>query len=110
MYLAFWDVVFLDFVSDAVYVDLKYDDVCVLWLIGVCEWFGGYLSTMGYCVVCAWCCCYDLCGCVYGTSPVRLCIVAVLSVCRWTQCVLSVLGVVVTIYVGMFMVYLQSDI
>ena len=25
-------------VSDAVYVDLKYDDVFVLWLIVVCEW------------------------------------------------------------------------
>ena len=29
---------FLDFVSDAVYVDLKYDDVFVLWLIVVCGW------------------------------------------------------------------------
>ena len=29
---------FLNFVSDAVYVDLKYDDVFVLWLIVVCEW------------------------------------------------------------------------
>ena len=26
---------------------------------------------MGCCVVCAWCCCYDLCGCVYDASPVR---------------------------------------
>ena len=29
------------FVSDAVYVDLMYDDVFVLWLIVVCEWVGG---------------------------------------------------------------------
>ena len=29
---------FLDFISDAVYVDLKYDDVFVLWLIVICEW------------------------------------------------------------------------
>ena len=28
---------FLDFVSDAIYVDLKYDDVFVLWLIVVCD-------------------------------------------------------------------------
>ena len=27
----------LDFVSDAVYVDLKYDNVFVLWLIAVCD-------------------------------------------------------------------------
>ena len=62
---------FPDFVSDAVYVDLKYDNVFVLWLIVVCEWLGGDLSAMGCCVVCAWCCCYDLCGCVYGASQVR---------------------------------------
>ena len=30
-------LLFLDFVADAVYVDLKYDDVFVLWLIVVCE-------------------------------------------------------------------------
>ena len=44
---------FLDFVSDAVYVDLKYDDVFVLWLIVICEWVGGVLLMIGYCVVCA---------------------------------------------------------
>ena len=53
------------------YVDLKYDDVFVLWLIAVCEWVGGDLLVMGYCVVCAWCCCYLLSGCVDGASPVR---------------------------------------
>ena len=72
---------FLGFVSDAVYVDLKYDDVFVLWLIIVCEWLGGDLSAMGCCVVCAWYWCYGLCGCVYGASLVK-CIVAVLSVCN----------------------------
>ena len=61
----------LDFVSDAVYVDLKYDDVFVLWLIVVCEWVGGGLFVMGSCVVCAWCSCYVLCGCMNGASPVR---------------------------------------
>ena len=54
--------------SDAVYVDLKYDDVFVLGLIVVSEWVGGDLVVMGCCVACAWCC-YDLCGCA---SPVRL--------------------------------------
>ena len=29
---------FLDFVSDGVYVDLRYDDVFVLCLIFSCEW------------------------------------------------------------------------
>ena len=49
---------------------MKYDNVFVLWLIVVSEWLGGDLSAMGCCVVCAWC--YnDLCGCVYGASPVR---------------------------------------
>ena len=38
---------FLDFVSDAVYVDLKYDVVFVLWLIVFCEWVGGSLFVMG---------------------------------------------------------------
>ena len=61
---------FLDFVSDTVYVDLKYDDVFVLWLIVVCEWVGGDLFVMG--------------------------------------CLLSVLGVVVSICVGVLMVHLQS--
>ena len=46
---------------------MKYDDVFVLWLIVVCEWVGGSLVVMG----CAWCCCYVLCGCVNGASPVR---------------------------------------
>ena len=40
-------------------------------LIVVCEWVGGSLFAMGCCVVCAWSCCYVLCGCVNGTSPVR---------------------------------------
>ena len=57
--------------SDAVYVDLKYDDVLLLWLIVVCEWVGGGLFVMGSCVVFAWCCCYVLCGCMNGASPVR---------------------------------------
>ena len=43
----------------------------VLWLIVVCEWVGGDLFVMGCCIVCAWCCCYDLCECVNGASPVR---------------------------------------
>ena len=55
-----------EFVSEAIYVDLKYDDVCLLWLIVVCEWVGCSLFVMR----CAWCC-YVLCGCVNGASPVR---------------------------------------
>ena len=39
---------FLDFVSDAVYVDLKYDDVFVPLLIVVCEWMGDVLLLMGW--------------------------------------------------------------
>ena len=64
---------FLDFVSDVVYVDLKYDDVFVLWLIVVCEWLGCDLSAMGCCVGCVWRCCYELCRCVNGASPVGYC-------------------------------------
>ena len=44
--------------------------VVVLCLIVVCEWVGGGLFVMGSCVVCAWCC-YVLCGCTNGASPVR---------------------------------------
>ena len=62
---------FLDLVSEAVYVDLMYDNVFVLWLIVVCEWVGGSLFVMGCCVVCAWCCCYELCVWMNGASPVR---------------------------------------
>ena len=65
-----------------------------LWLIVVSEWFGGNLSAMGCCVVCAWCCCYDLCGCVYGASPVRfvlslfyMCVVQMNPVC--VMCVVT---------------------
>ena len=30
----------------------------------------GDLLVMGCCVGCAWRCCYELCGCVNGSSPV----------------------------------------
>ena len=29
----------IDFVSDAIYVDLKYDDIFVLWVIDVSVWW-----------------------------------------------------------------------
>ena len=53
---------FIDIVSDAVYGDLKYNDVFVLWLIVVWNWVGGVLLVdlllvMGCCVGCAWRCC-----------------------------------------------------
>ena len=32
---------------------------------------GGGLFVMWSCVVCAWCCCYVLFGCMNGASPVR---------------------------------------
>ena len=65
------------FVSDAVYVDLKYDDVFVLWLIVVCEWVGGSFVSDGLCLVlllrfvwvCEWC------------ISSQVCTVTVLSVC-----------------------------
>ena len=43
---------------------------------------GGGLFVRGSCVVCAWCCCYILCGCMNGASPVQVCIVAVLYACN----------------------------
>ena len=52
--------VFIDFYSDAVYVDLKYDDVLVLCMIFVCERGGVLLDD--------WRCCNELCGCVNGAS------------------------------------------
>ena len=74
---------FLDFVSDAVYVDLKYDDVCILWLIVVCEWLGGDLSAMGCCVVClvlllrcvwvcVWCISSEVCIVAIQMNPVSV--------------------------------------
>ena len=33
-------------------------------------WLGGVLLVTGCCVGCAWCCCYEVCGCVNGASPV----------------------------------------
>ena len=43
---------------------------------------------MGCCIVCVWCCCYDLCGCVYGVSLVRF-VLSLFYLCA-IQCVLSV--------------------
>ena len=78
------------------YVDLKYDDVFVLYLIVVCEWVGGRLFVMGCCVVCVWCCCYVLCGCVNGASK-RSGLYCRCFICvhfRLTQCVwLQLIGV-----------------
>ena len=34
---------------------------------------GGVFLVMGCCVGCAWRCCYELCGCVNGTSPTNQC-------------------------------------
>ena len=52
----------------------------VLWLIVVCEWVGGGLFVMGRCVVCAWCCCYILCGCMNGAIQMNpVCVVCVVT-------------------------------
>ena len=51
---------------------MKYD------LIVVCEWVGGALVVMG----CACCCCYVLCGCVNGVSPVRF-VLSLLYMCAF---------------------------
>ena len=60
--------------------DLKYDDVFVLWLNVVYEWVCAVLLVMGCCVVCAWCCCYELCGCVNDASPVG-CVLSLFYMC-----------------------------
>ena len=80
---------FLLFVSDAVYVDLKYDDVFVLSLTDVCEWVGGSLFKMD----CAWYCCYVLCGCVNGASPVRI-VLSLFYLCAFQMNPLCVVCVV----------------
>ena len=50
------------------------DESPSLFVLSVCAYGGlvGYVLCSGVfcCVVCAWCC-YDLCGCVNGASPVR---------------------------------------
>ena len=43
---------------------------------------GGGLFVMGSCVVCAWCCCYVLCGCMNGASPVRF-VLSLLYMCAF---------------------------
>ena len=60
---------FPHFVSNAVYVDLQYDDVFPLF--DCCLRVGGSLFVMSCCVVCARRCCYVLCVSVNGASPVR---------------------------------------
>ena len=63
----------------------------VLWLIVVCEWVSSGLFVMGSCVVCAWCC-YVLCGCMNGASPVMF-VLSLLYVCAFHMnpvCVVSV--------------------
>ena len=64
------------------YVVFDQCDVFVLWLIVVCELVGGGLFVMGNCVVCAWCYCYVLCGCMNGASPVRF-VLALLYMCAF---------------------------
>ena len=79
---------------------MKYDDVFVLWLIVVCEWVGGGLFVMGSCVVCVWCCCYVLCGCINGASS-QVCIVAVLYVCNTDEpSVCCVCGYILLMFVS----------
>ena len=71
---------------------MKYDDVFVLWLIVVCEWVGGGLFVMGSCVLCVWCCCYVLCGCMNGASPVMF-VMSLFYMCAFqmnTVCVVCV--------------------
>ena len=54
----------------------------VLWLIVVCEWVDGGLFVMGSCVVCAWCCCYVLSGCMNGVlSLFYMCAIQMNPVC-----------------------------
>ena len=53
---------FLDFVSEAVYVDLKYDYVFAIVLIVLCEWVGDVLFVDVLLLMCCcfrgvWCCC-----------------------------------------------------
>ena len=59
---------------------------------------GGVLLVMGCCVGCIWHCCYELCGCVNGASPVGfvlsfylcafqmnpVCVVTLIDV--WSEC------------------------
>ena len=83
---------------------MKYDDVFVLWLIVVCEWVGGGLFVVGSCVVCALCCCYVLCGCMNGASPVRF-VLSLLYMCAFQMNPVCVVCVVTSDW-GLFLVYL----
>ena len=58
-----------------------------------CECVGGDLFVMGCCVVCAWCCCYDLCGSVNGASPVMF-VLSLFYVCTFHMNLMCVVCVV----------------
>ena len=66
----------LDFVSDAVYVDLKYDDVFILWLIVVCEWVVTFYLCLALLLrvvgVCEWCLSSRVCIVVVCDKEVRM--------------------------------------
>ena len=77
------------------YVDLKYDDVFVLWLSVICEWLSDVflvdvLLVMGCCVGCVLRCCYGLCGCVNGAYPVGFVLSFYLCAFQMNHCVLCV--------------------
>ena len=99
---------FLDFVSDAVYVDLNYDDVFVIWLIVVCEWvvdilLVDVLLVMGCCVGRAWRCCYELYGCVNGASPVGF-VLSLFYLCAFQMNPVCVVCVVTSAW-GLLFIY-----
>ena len=54
---------------------------------------GGGLFVMGGCVVCAWCCCYVLCGCMNGASRVMF-VLSLLHMCAFQMKPLCVVCVV----------------
>ena len=60
----------------------------------------GSFFVMGCCVVCAWCCCYLLCWCVNGASPVRF--VLLFHLCAFQMNPVCV----VTSNLGLFLAYL----
>ena len=64
---------------------------------------GGDLLMMVWCVVCAWYCCDDLCGCVNGASPVGF-VLSLYYMCAFQMNLVCVVCVV-TSDCGMLLVY-----
>ena len=70
--------------------DLKYDHgLSFDLLLFVSGLVGGVFLVMGFCVGCDWRCCYELCECLNGASPIGF-VLSLFYMCAFQMNLLSV--------------------